>query len=52
MSVREIAETVARAPTRATVEIEHVDNPRVEAEDHYYTPPTPGCSTWASCPTC
>jgi UDP-sulfoquinovose synthase len=35
MSVRQIAETVAGAyPGGAT--IEHVENPRVEAEDHYY----------------
>ncbi|MGZ4323172.1 MAG: NAD-dependent epimerase/dehydratase family protein [Solirubrobacteraceae bacterium] len=35
MSVREIAETIAREyPGECT--IEHVDNPRVEAEDHYY----------------
>ncbi len=35
MSVREIAETVARVyPGRCRVEM--IDNPRVEAEDHYY----------------
>ena len=35
MSVKQIAETVAREfPGEAT--IEHVDNPRVEAEGHYY----------------
>jgi UDP-sulfoquinovose synthase len=35
MSVRQIAETIAREyPGECT--IEHVDNPRVEAEDHYY----------------
>ena len=34
-SVREIAETVAGSyPGEAT--IEHVDNPRVEQDDHYY----------------
>jgi UDP-sulfoquinovose synthase len=36
-SVRGIAETVAEAfPGEAS--IEHVDNPRVEQEDHYYNP--------------
>ncbi len=35
MSVTEIAQTIAKGyPGEAT--IEHVDNPRVEAEDHYY----------------
>jgi UDP-sulfoquinovose synthase len=35
LSVREIAETIAREyPGEAT--IEHVENPRVELEDHYY----------------
>jgi UDP-sulfoquinovose synthase len=35
MSIRQIAETVAASyPGKAT--IEHVDNPRVEAEGHYY----------------
>jgi UDP-sulfoquinovose synthase len=35
MSVREIAETVAAAYP-GECRIEHVDNPRVESEDHYY----------------
>jgi len=35
MSVQEIAETVAGAYP-ADVTIEHLDNPRVEAPDHYY----------------
>ena len=35
MSVRQIAETIAEEfPGQAT--IEQVENPRVEAEDHYY----------------
>jgi len=37
LSVNEIAETIARDyPGECT--IEHVDNPRVEQEDHYYNP--------------
>jgi len=37
LSVKQIAETVAREyPGECT--IEHVDNPRVEQEDHYYNP--------------
>jgi UDP-sulfoquinovose synthase len=36
MSIRQIAQTIAEAfPGEAR--IEHVDNPRVELEDHYYT---------------
>jgi UDP-sulfoquinovose synthase len=35
MSVQEIAETVAGAYP-AEVTFEHLDNPRVEAPDHYY----------------
>jgi UDP-sulfoquinovose synthase len=35
MSVQEIAETVASAYP-AEVTIEHLENPRVEAPDHYY----------------
>ena len=35
LSVQEIADTVARAYP-AEVTIEHLDNPRVEAPDHYY----------------
>ena len=35
LSVQEIADTVARAYP-ADVTIEHLDNPRVEAPDHYY----------------
>jgi UDP-sulfoquinovose synthase len=35
MSINEIAETIAR-DYPGEVKIEHVDNPRVEAYDHYY----------------
>jgi len=35
MSVQQVAETIAAASPEA-VTIEHVDNPRVELEDHYY----------------
>jgi UDP-sulfoquinovose synthase len=37
MSVRDIAETVAGAWPSDCV-IDHIDNPRVEAEEHYYRP--------------
>jgi UDP-sulfoquinovose synthase len=41
LSIRQIAETVASEypnwpHAQGEVKIEHVDNPRVEAEDHYY----------------
>jgi len=35
MSITEIAETIARCSPDA-VRVEHIDNPRVEAEEHYY----------------
>jgi UDP-sulfoquinovose synthase len=35
MSVKQIAETIVREYPGECM-IEHVDNPRVEAEDHYY----------------
>jgi len=37
LSVEQIAKTVAAAYPGA-VEVEYLDNPRVEAEDHYYNP--------------
>jgi UDP-sulfoquinovose synthase len=39
-SVRELADQVASAAAALGIEahVEHVDNPRVEAEEHYYNP--------------
>lgn len=39
-SLMDLAETVMRAGREVGIEvrIDHVDNPRVEAEDHYYSP--------------
>jgi len=39
-SVLELAELVAREATKLGFEahLEHIDNPRIEAEDHYYNP--------------
>jgi UDP-sulfoquinovose synthase len=53
-TVNELAEKVrdAAAELGIVATVAHVDNPRVEAEDHYYNAKQPSCSSWGCTRTC